>query len=113
MLKRTLWIVPLLIALLLPAAAPAQERPDMRSCGDLEAANGLLIADVTARRVSCRTARLVARRTPARCNDDGFCTVRGFSCFTARATEELRFARCSKPRGNDELYRTIRFDFGS
>jgi hypothetical protein len=39
--------------------------------------------------------------------------VRGFTCLTARATEELRFARCSQPHGNDELHRVIRFDFGS
>ena len=45
--------------------------------------------------------------------DDGSCIVRGFSCPVGQATEELRFARCTKPRGRFELYRTIRFDFGS
>jgi hypothetical protein len=102
-----------LVLVLLPGTALAQDRPPMKSCGDLEASNGLLVGDITARRVSCRNARRVARRVPERCGDDSFCMVRGFSCLTARAAPELRFARCTKPRGNDELFRTIRFDFGS
>ena len=53
------------------------------------------------------------RLTPEECGSNGFCTVRGFTCLTARATDELRFARCSKSRGNDELHKVIRFDFGS
>jgi hypothetical protein len=102
-----------LVLVLLPSAAMAQDRPPMKSCGDLEADNGLLIGDVTARRVSCRNARRVARRVPGQCGTHGSCTVRGFSCLTARAAEELRFARCTKAENNDELFRTIRFDFGS
>jgi hypothetical protein len=99
------------VALVLPASASA--RPPMRSCGDTTASGGLLIGDVTARRVACKAARKVARAVPARCGEHGTCSVRGFTCFTARAREELRFARCSRARGNDELYETIRFDFGS
>jgi hypothetical protein len=102
-----------LILVLVPSAALAQDRPPMKSCGDLELSSGLLVGDLTARRVSCPNARRVARRVPARCGDNGSCTVRGFSCLTAQAADELRFARCIKPRGNDELFRTIRFDFGS
>ena len=102
----------LMLALALLPASAAAERPPMQACGDIAAADGLLIADVTARRVSCREARRVARMTPERCGDDS-CTVRGFTCLVGRATEELRFARCTKPRGPYELYRTIRFDFGS
>jgi hypothetical protein len=64
--------------------------------------------------VTCTTARRVARAVPKACGlDTSSCTVRGFSCLVARATEELRFARCSKPHGTDELHRVIRFDFGS
>ena len=86
----------------------------MQSCGDFTAVNGLLFADVTARRVPCPTARRVARRVPRKCGlETSSCTVRGFSCFVARVGPELRFARCSKPGGNDELFKTIRFEFGS
>lgn len=102
-----------LAAALLPATADAARRPDMKSCGDTTAGNGLLIGDVTARRVSCKKARRIARAVPATCGTAGNCTVRGYGCFTARAAEELRFARCSKAGENDELFRTIRFDFGS
>ena len=31
----------------------------------------------------------------------------------ARANPELRFVRCSKPGEGDELFKTIRFEFGS
>jgi hypothetical protein len=50
---------------------------------------------------------------PAKCGNEGTCTVRGFSCITAEALEELRFARCSKSREGNELFKVIRFDFGS
>lgn len=95
--------------------ATAQDRPPMKSCGDLDAANGLLVGDVLARRTSCRTARRVARAVPGRCGtgQTGSCTVRRFTCLTARAAPELRFARCTRARAGDELHRTIRFDFGS
>ena len=105
--------------LLAAAPAQAQDREPMKSCGDLEAGNGLLVGDVLARRVSCATARKVARRMPGKCDPggskaNGSCSVRGFSCLFARAAPELRFARCSKPGGdNDELFKTIRFDYGS
>jgi hypothetical protein len=112
MIRKTL-IATALAAALLPAAADAARRPDMKSCGDTTAGNGLLIGDVTARRVSCKRARRIARAVPARCGNNGNCTVRGYTCFTAPAAEELRFARCTKAGENDELFRTIRFDFGS
>jgi hypothetical protein len=102
-----------LAAALLPTSASAERRPAMKSCGDTTAGNGLLVGDITARRVSCRKARRIARATPARCGTSGNCRVRGYTCFTAQAAEELRFARCSKAEDGDELYRTIRFDFGS
>jgi hypothetical protein len=106
-------VLALLVVAIVPATAAAQERPPMQSCGDLEATNGALVGDITARRVSCRNARRVARRVPTRCGNESFCMVRGFSCLNARATEELRFTRCTKSRDNDELYRVIRFDWGS
>jgi hypothetical protein len=73
----------------------------------------VLIGDVISRRVTCPNARRVARAVPAACGNEGTCTVRGFSCITARALEELRFARCSKPGNGNELFKVIRFDFGS
>ena len=90
----------------------------MNSCGDLEAANGLLIGDLLARNVTCASAKKVARKLPGKCDPggrkaNGSCSVRGFSCLFARAAPELRFARCSKPGNGDELFKTIRFDYGS
>jgi hypothetical protein len=110
---KTLALAPLLACVLLPGSASAVDRLDMKACGDLTAGNGLLIDDVLARRVSCTTARKVARATPAKCDQSGHCTVRGFSCLVGRAAPELRFARCSKPGTDDELFKTIRFDYGS
>jgi hypothetical protein len=101
------------LALLPSAASATSSGPPLRACGNLDGADGLLIGDIITRRVTCRSARRVARATPEECGSNGFCTVRGFTCFTARATDELRFARCSKSRGNDELHKVIRFDFGS
>jgi hypothetical protein len=98
---------------LVPAAAASAARAPIRPCGNATASGGLLVGDISARRVSCRTARRVARAAPARCGAHGTCTVRGFSCITARALEELRFARCSKAGHGDELFKVIRFDFGS
>jgi hypothetical protein len=96
------------------APTTAHARAPVHSCGNATAGGGLLIDDISARRVTCTTARRVARAVPKACGlDTGSCTVRGFSCLVARATEELRFARCSKPHGTDELHRVIRFDFGS
>ncbi|HWM09297.1 MAG TPA: hypothetical protein VNO82_08125 [Solirubrobacteraceae bacterium] len=95
---------------LLPSSAGAARAP-ITACGNATADGGILIADISARRVSCRTARRIARLTPSRC-EDGTCTVRGYTCFAAEATEELTFARCSKSRDDDELYRTVRFDYG-
>jgi hypothetical protein len=98
---------------LLPAAAPAaQSAPTLRACGNTEA-GGVLIGDITSRRVKCPNARRVARAVPSACGNEGTCTVRGFSCITAQALEELRFARCSKSGGGEELFKVIRFDFGS
>jgi hypothetical protein len=94
----------------LPAAAPAA--PVLHACGNTES-SGVLIGDVISRRVTCPTARKVARAVPAACGNEGTCTVRGFSCITAQALEELRFARCSKPGNGNELFKVIRFDFGS
>jgi hypothetical protein len=102
------------LAALLPASAQAIDRPPMKSCGDGTAANGMLIADVTARRVTCRKARRIARAVPTRCGiDTSSCIVRRFSCHVARAAPELRFVRCSRPGEGDQLFRTIRFEFGS
>jgi hypothetical protein len=113
MLLKTLAAAALLAAAL-PATAQAVDRPPMKSCGDMDAANGMLIGDVTARRVTCHNARRVARVVPTRCGTNtSSCTVRGFSCLVARAAPELRFARCTKPGEGDELFKTIRFDFGS
>jgi hypothetical protein len=96
---------------LLPSGASAA--PTLRACGNTEAENGLLVGDVISRRVTCPNARRVARAVPAACGSEGTCQVRGFSCITARALEELRFARCSKPGEGRELFKVIRFDFGS
>lgn len=95
---------------LLPAAASAA--PTLRACGNLET-GGVLVGDITTKRVPCDNARRVARAVPAACGNEGTCTVRGFSCITAQALEELRFTRCSKPRAGSELFKVIRFDFGS
>jgi hypothetical protein len=100
------------LAILTPGNASAARAP-ITPCGNAKTADGVLIDDISARRVSCKTARRIARLTPARCDTDGTCTVRGYTCFAATATEELRLARCSKARGNNELYRTVRFDYGS
>jgi hypothetical protein len=102
-----------LLVVLLPGHAAASAAPKLRSCGNLEAGNGLLVGDVTTKRVACPDARRVARQAPAACGEQGTCTVRGFSCITARALEELRFARCSKPGNGVELFKVVRFDFGS
>lgn len=108
----------LAVSLLLAAPAPAQtaDRPGMKSCGDFTAGQGVLFADVLARRVTCRNARRIARRTVEKCGGEtSSCIVRRFSCHVAKANPELRFARCSKPGGpdDDELFKTVRFEFGS
>ena len=107
----TLGLVTAALLLLIPAGANAA--PKLRACGDLEATGGLLVGDVTTKRVTCPSARRIARAVPGECGNEGTCQVRGFSCITARALEELRFARCSKASGGSELFRVIRFDFGS
>ena len=96
---------------LLPASAGAARAPIV-SCGNATAAGGILISDISARRASCKVARRIARLTPSRCEATGTCTVRGYTCFAAAATDELTFARCSKARDDNELYRTVRFDYG-
>jgi len=101
------------LALLPAGASAASAAPPLRACGNATTGNGLLIGDIITRRVTCPNARKVARAVPAACGNQGTCQVRGFSCITAQALEELRFARCSKPHGNDELFKVIRFDFGS
>ena len=99
---------------LLPTAdSAASAAPPLRACGNTETGNGILIGDIITRRVTCPNGRKVARAVPAACGNQGTCQVRGFSCITARALEELRFARCSKPGNGDELFKVIRFDFGS
>jgi hypothetical protein len=95
---------------LVPASASAA--PKLRACGNLTA-DGVLVGDITTKRVTCDNARPVARAVPAACGNEGTCRVRGFSCITAQALEELRFARCSKASGGQELFKVIRFDFGS
>jgi hypothetical protein len=96
--------------IVLPSAASAA--PKLRACGNLESA-GVLVGDITTKRVTCPNARRVARAVPQECGNEGTCQVRGFSCITAQALEELRFARCSKASGGEELFKVIRFDFGS
>jgi hypothetical protein len=95
----------------LTASSDAAARAPIAACGNTTADGGILISDVSARRVSCKVARRIARLTPSRCAD-GTCTFRGYTCFAAKATDELTFARCSKARESNELYRTVRFDYG-
>jgi hypothetical protein len=106
--------IALILAAALVAAVPtaASAAPKLRSCGNLET-GGVLVGDITTKRVTCANARPVARAVPAACGNEGTCRVRGFSCITASALEELRFARCSKASGGQELFKVIRFDFGS
>jgi hypothetical protein len=110
---RTALLVAVLAAALI-AAVPtaASAAPKLRACGNLTA-GGVLVGDITTKRVTCDNARPVARAVPAACGNEGTCRVRGFSCITAQALEELRFARCSKASGGQELFKVIRFDFGS
>jgi hypothetical protein len=97
---------------LVPGSASASAAPKLRACGNLQT-GGVLVGDITTKRVACPDARKVARSVPGDCGNEGTCTVRGFSCITAQALEELRFARCSKASGGSELFKVIRFDFGS
>jgi hypothetical protein len=101
-----------LAALVAPASANAAQT--LRSCGNTES-GGVLIGDITTKRVKCRLARRVAREAVDACGTESAasCRVRGFTCLTARTAPELRFARCSKARNNQELFRVIRFDYGS
>jgi hypothetical protein len=96
----------------MPGAAIAAPAP-IASCGNTTTDGGVLIGDVTARRARCDVAKRIARAAVVQCGDDGSCSVRGFTCLTARATEELRFARCSKAGRGQELFKVVRFDFGS
>jgi hypothetical protein len=96
----------------LTASSSGAARAPIASCGNATADGGILISDISARRASCRTARRIARLTTTRCGASGTCTVRGYTCFAAAATEELTLARCAKARDDDELYRTVRFDYG-
>ena len=100
---------------LLAGAAPASAAPKLRVCGNLTAGTGLLIGDITTKRVRCPAARAIARAVPERCGTDGgeSCVVRGFSCLVARAAPELRFARCSRSSRDRQLFRTVWFEFGS
>jgi hypothetical protein len=95
----------------LTSTSEGAARAPIAACGNATAQGGILISDISARRASCKTARRIARLTTTRCQD-GTCTVRGYTCFAAKATEELTLARCSKARDNDELFRTVRFDYG-
>ena len=105
-------ILAAVLLVLVPGSASASAAPKLRSCGNLET-GGVLVGDITTKRVACPDARKVARAVPADCGNEGTCTVRGFSCITAQALEELRFARCSKASDGSELFKVIRFDFGS
>jgi hypothetical protein len=100
----------------LALAAAGHGRAPVRDCGD-DVRPGFSIVAITAVNVGCREARAVARATPARCSPRGVvrptCTVRGFLCLVARAGKELFFARCSVARPNDELFRVVRFEYGS
>jgi hypothetical protein len=107
-----IFIVAAVLAALALVPASASAAPKLRACGNLTA-DGVLVGDITTKRVTCDNARPVARAVPAACGNEGTCRVRGFSCITAQALEELRFARCSKASGGQELFKVIRFDFGS
>src|SRR4051794_11803371 len=101
-------------AALATAPATAHARAPLHSCGNEAGRGGLLIDDIITRRVTCRQARRVARKVPGKCGlNTGSCQVEGFTCLSALAGEELRFVRCNRPHGSDELHRMIRFDFGS
>ena len=58
-------------------AAAASAAPTLRACGNLET-GGVLVGDITTKRVACANARKVARAVPAACGNEGTCTVRGF-----------------------------------
>jgi hypothetical protein len=100
-----------LVPALIPTSAGAA-RAEIQACGNATAPGGILIDDISAKRATCRTARRIARAVPEACGKAGSCSVRGYTCFAAQATEELTLARCSKAKGNAELYRVVRFDYG-
>lgn len=114
-LKRTA-LSALVLAILAAAAvstsAAGAATPTLRLCGNLES-GGVLIGDVTTKRVGCTAARQIARDAVKACGTTSFCKVRSYSCLVGRAAAELSFARCSHARGGDELYNVVRFDFGS
>jgi hypothetical protein len=111
-MRFSLAVAALVAALLAILPASASAAPKLRACGNLTS-DGVLVGDITTKRVRCGSARDVARAVPRECGNEGTCQVSGFSCITAQALEELRFARCSKARGGSELFKVIRFDFGS
>jgi hypothetical protein len=100
------------IGALAGSASAATSTPTLRSCGDLES-GGVLIGDVTTKRVGCDAARAIARDAVKACGTASFCRVRSYSCLVGRATPELSLARCSRAQGSTELYNVVRFDFGS
>jgi hypothetical protein len=76
----------------LPAGA-AQAKPIV-PCGDL-ASNGSGIYEITARAVTCRFGRSVARRWFEKCGPvEGTCRVRRMRCRTSYIGDELRQTRC-------------------
>ncbi len=71
----------------------AQAKPIV-PCGDL-ASNGSGIYEITARAVTCRRARGVARRWFEKCGPvEGTCRVRRMRCRTSNIGDELRQTRC-------------------
>lgn len=85
------------------AAAPA--RAEARSCGDLPA---VVVSDIRAQMVGCKTARSLARRyvTRAACYQGG-CSLAGYRCKRRVLGYESYRARCTRDS------RLIRFDYGA
>jgi hypothetical protein len=86
--------------------------PTLRACGNTES-GGVLIGDITTKRVTCATARQIARDAVKACGTRSSCRVRTYTCLVGRAAPELSLARCARAQSGSELYNVVRFDFGS
>jgi hypothetical protein len=89
---RRIAVAAVLASLAVPVGS-AQAKPIV-PCGDL-ASNGSGIYEITARAVTCRFARSVARRWFEKCGPvEGRCRVRRMKCRTRNIGDELRQTRC-------------------
>ena len=71
----------------------------VRSCGDLPATSTHnTIADVTARNVSCRTARKVTLRAFHKCTHSGCHIQGGWTCNVSAEGAESSMVRCTRGR---------------